>query len=321
MGSIAFILWFFRLLFACRVSALSIALAFILFAKVPQSHDIFDDTTYGSLPYSLEAWGHWIWFFFILVVIWALPMYYSARRLLQTDVWMFPYRLRKKIDLRVVSETSSELRTLINYIPRFLGIAPFLVVLIGLSEAYRLAVHAKALPSAREACNQILVLAAIDLMVALLFSQIMYFGRVVTSTIRYEIQTVTAIMYVMIVTVIFIVSYGHPFFPSDAAPRACVVPIVFGSFVFIGTFLAWLGSKISMPVLSMSIIGAFSVTGMNMHFHDVRTIASERNGFSKRQIDIGYAVQKWKIDAKVFEFVAEQEFARSDFAWRLPPVF
>src|SRR5271166_570266 len=143
----------------------------------------------------------------------------------------------------------------------------------------------------------------------------------VTSTIRYEIQTVTAIMYVMIVTVIFIVSYGHPFFPSDVAPRACVVPIVFGSFVFIGTFLAWLGSKISMPVLSMSIIGAFSVTGMNMHFHDVRTIASERNGFSKRQIDIGYAVQKWKIDAKVFEFVAEQEFARSDFAWRLPPVF
>ncbi len=45
-------------------------------ASVPDvdpARDLFADVTYGALPGSLEAWGHWLWFFALLILIWAFP--------------------------------------------------------------------------------------------------------------------------------------------------------------------------------------------------------------------------------------------------------
>ena len=72
------------------------------------------------------------------------------------------------------------------------------------------------------------------------------------------------------------------------------MPLLFGGFVFLGTFLAWLAHKICVPVLALSIVGALGVTALNAHFNDVRTLPSASDDFSKRQIDIADAVDKWK---------------------------
>jgi hypothetical protein len=85
-----------------------------------------------------------------------------------------------------------------------------------------------------------------------------------------------------------------PFLPADLAPRAAIVPLLLGSFVFIGTFLAWASHKICVPVLALSIVAALGVTALNPHFNDVRTLASTSDDYSKRQMDIEDAVSRWK---------------------------
>ena len=102
-----------------------------------------------------------------------------------------------------------------------------------------------------------------------------------------------AIAYVAIVSLLFIASLMRPFVPADLAPRAAIVPLLFGSFVFIATFLAWASHKICIPVLALSILAALGVTALNPHFDDVRTLASASDHFGERQLDIDAAIKRW----------------------------
>jgi hypothetical protein len=88
--------WCGRILLACRVSVLSALAGFLLFSFVPQARDLFDDISYGPLPYSLFAWGMWLLFFVYVFLIWAFPVHFAARAILRTDSWMIPSRLRAK---------------------------------------------------------------------------------------------------------------------------------------------------------------------------------------------------------------------------------
>src|SRR5271169_1276783 len=98
MGWGTYALWFVRILFACRVSLISVVAGALLFAFATPARDLFADVTYGALPGSLVAWGHWLWFFALLILVWAFPAHYAARRLLYTNEWMFSRRIRAETD-------------------------------------------------------------------------------------------------------------------------------------------------------------------------------------------------------------------------------
>ena len=129
-------LWISRILFACRVSVLSVLAGTLLFLMSTQARDLFADVTFGILPKTLGAWGHWLWFFACLVFVWAFPVHYAARRMLRSDAWMFSCRVRAEIDHRRAAEVRRELKRPIEWIPRLLAAVPFAAVLIGLWKAH-----------------------------------------------------------------------------------------------------------------------------------------------------------------------------------------
>ena len=287
-------LWISRILFACRVSLSSVLAGTLLFLMSTQARDLFADVTFGVLPGAFDAWGHWLWFFACLVFVWAFPAHYAARRMLYSDAWMFSCRIRAEIDPGKALEVRQDLKRSIDWIPQLLAGVPFAAVLIGLWKAHRVVSETIALEPARSASTQILVLVVVDIVVALVFLAFLWSRRILTRRMSNHAGKALAIAYVAIVTALFVASVAKPFFPADIAPRAATVPLLMGGFIFLGTYLAWLAHRFCVPVLALSVVAALWVTGLNVHFNDVRTLPSASDDFSRRQIDIGEAVEKWK---------------------------
>ena len=273
---------------------LSVLAGTLLFLMSTQARDLFADVTFGILPTSLGAWGHWLWFFACLVFVWAFPVHYAARRMLRSDAWMFSCRIRSEIDHRKALEVRRDLKGAIKWIPRLLAAAPFAAVLIGLWKAHGVVAQTMALEPARNASGQILVLAGLDLLIGASFIAFLWSRQILTKQMSTRVGVALAVVYALAVTGLFVASVARPFFPADIAPRAASVPLLMGGFMFAGTYLAWLAHKYCIPVLVLSVVAALWVTAQNVHFNDVRTLPSASDDFSKRQIDIGDAVEKWK---------------------------
>jgi hypothetical protein len=135
--------WFGRILLACRVSVISAIAGALLFSLVPQARDLFSDITYGALPSSLWAWLMWALFFFYMFFVWAFPVHFGARTMLNSNVWMVPQRVRALVQASPshecaekfaadLADVKKELEPLTDWIPRLLGVAPFLAVYFGL---------------------------------------------------------------------------------------------------------------------------------------------------------------------------------------------
>ncbi len=294
MGRGTYALWVIRILFACRVSLLSVVAGTLLFLMSTQARDLFADVTFGLLPMRPEAWGHWLWFFACLVFIWAFPVHYAARRMLYTDDWMFPCRVRAEIDPLQAAAVRRDLKQPLARIPRLLAAVPFVAVLVGLWKAHAVVAETMALEPARRASSQILVLAGLDIVIGVAFLAFLWSRRTLTRRMSNDAGTALAIAYIVVISTLFVTSVAKPFFPADVAPRAATVPLLMGGFVFLGTYLAWLAHRFCVPVLAISVFVALGMTALNAHFNDVRTLPSASDDFSKRQIDIGEAVDKWK---------------------------
>ena len=286
-------LWAIRILFACRVSVLSVAAGALLFVVSTQARDLFADIAFGALPDAAQAWLMWASFFAYLVFLWAFPVHYAARRLLQTDVWMVSGRLRDDVDAAWLADIRSELKGPIDWIPRLLAMVPFAAVLIGLWTAYHVVVATPALAPARAAAEQIRSLAVLDVLIGAVFLVFLWSRKILTRRMSRGVANALATAYVVVVTAFFVAAVARPFLPADLAPRAAIVPVLFGGFVFLGTWLAWLGHKFSTPILTLAAVGALILTGFNRHFNDVRTLPAQPAEDAGRQIEIGDAVRAW----------------------------
>ena len=294
MGWGTYALWFVRILFACRVSLISVVAGALLFAFATPARDLFADVTYGALPGAVVAWGHWLWFFALLILVWAFPAHYAARRLLYTDEWMFSRRIRAETDPAKAAAVKKRLRGSIDWIPRGLAVVPYIAVLIGLWKAHRVVADTMALAPARQAFAQILTLVGLDVLSAAVFVAFLLGRRVWFRNMSTAIVNGLAWTYILIVTALFLASVIRPFFPADIAPRAAIVPLVFGSFVFAATYLAWASHKTGIPVLALSALAALGVTALNTRFNDMRTFERAAADYSRRQVDIDTAVDEWK---------------------------
>jgi hypothetical protein len=175
-----------------------------------------------------------------------------------------------------------------------LAAVPFLAVLIGLWVAYGVVAETQGLAASHAAAPQIYTLAALDMAVGLIFLAFLFWRRrILTGRMSARVARMLPIAYVLTVSVLFVASVLSPFFPADIAPRAAIMPLLFGSFVFIATWLAWASHKICVPVLALSIVAALGVTAFNPHFNDVRTLDSASDDLSKRQLNFDDAVKRW----------------------------
>src|SRR5271166_4178946 len=160
---------------------------------------------------------------------------------------MFSCRVRPEIDPVKAADIRDAIAGLIVWIPRLLAIVPFIAVLVGLWKAHRVVAETMALAPARQASAQIWTLLTLDLLFAAAFFVFLVSRRILAGKMSNAAQNVLPAAYIAIVTALFFASFVRPFFPADIAPRAAIVPLMFGSFVFTGTFLAWVSHKICVP--------------------------------------------------------------------------
>jgi hypothetical protein len=312
------LLWIIRMLWTCRVSVLSAIAGLWLFNAVPQAQDLFADISYGALPDSPRGWLHWASFFLWVFLIWAFPVHYAARRMLASEGWMTPWRLRHRADAErekaCVAEISTDVRKKyareILWIPRLLGVTPFLAVAVGLISAESIVKKTLAFDPSASAYRQIMTLYVCDLVTLLLFAWFILKRRRLAEAIpgmaRKLVKGANAsddetilrgLLIVSLIgsTLLYVGAYVCPFLPAETAPRALVVPFLFGSLVLFASLLAQLGLKSGFPVLEAAIALAIWTTSLNDRFNDLRTLTEKSPNISARQIDIEAAIDKWKV--------------------------
>lgn len=310
---LSWIAWLLRILVACRVSVISTGAGFLLFAFVPQARDLFADVSFGALPYSPYAWFRWLAFFLYLFFFWAFPVHYAARRMLDDKDWVAPARL-SELDSDCVTKLEEEgekqHERMIRLVPRLLGLAPFAAVAIGLWKAYWVVGDVDGLETAFDAKVQIFFLTGLDLVVGYLFYRFVRSrgdildvivstfaarrGKELSEEFRNQIYLFLANFCLIVTVLIYLAAYTWPFVLAAAAPRAMVVPFLFGSLVLFAGWLARMAEKTGVPWLGFAIAGALIVTAMNKHFNDMRILPANDETLAERQIDVDEAIDRWK---------------------------
>ncbi len=122
---LALLPWF-KVVWACRVSVVSVVFGLLLLAYVPQARDLFADS-------EASTWW-WVGFFLAMFFGWAFAVHYSARQVLTFDDWAVsrdipePQRTERRAQVR------QNYRWPIAYVPRILGLLCFVALYIGIAE-------------------------------------------------------------------------------------------------------------------------------------------------------------------------------------------
>jgi hypothetical protein len=343
--------WLLRMLWACRVSVISVIAGFWLLGTVEQAQDLFADVTYGALPRSPSAWLHWSWFFVWVFLVWAFPVHYAARRALEEDDWMVPRRLRASTS-GVPDQIREDYRCELLWLPRLLGCLPFVAVLCGLwrsNAALEGTLEFEPSFAAREQvlwlygfttfvllgflvfvvkrrsliaketwrtwklfAIVVIMFSIVNLMIYLFLDYLPslkdYVGpRRVANLMKLSLLLFVAIIFVQargirnvarysigLTLLIFFGAYKWPFLLADFAPRACVVPFLFGSLVLFGGWLVRIGARVGFPLLGSTIVALLLLTALNYRLNDLRTYEQTSPDLATRQIEIDKAIEKWE---------------------------
>jgi hypothetical protein len=119
-----YVLRWLHVLWACRVSVVSVLAGYLLMAKVPQAQDVFADTSVGA--------AFWLLFFVFAFFIWALPVHYAARRMLDREEWALANRLQGPARVAEQVRLINAYERAIVWVPRLLGIACFGAIGLGM---------------------------------------------------------------------------------------------------------------------------------------------------------------------------------------------
>jgi hypothetical protein len=303
---------FFRLLWVCRISTVSAIAGLLLFAVVVQAQNLLTDTSYGDL--SLVALVHWGEFFFGLFVLWAFAVHYAARRAVEEDYWIVDAQTRLRMSPREFALVSSEIRDrhefLITWVPRLLGLLPFVAVALGLWKAAETVHDAGALPEAIEARNLAVILSCINVAVAVAFLVFVIFrkdlvGRSVRRLNRGQPPSGSdrgtrwmrhlAGASLIATIVVFAIAYFAPIYIGAWWPRAALIPVLFGSLVLPLGFVARRSHEHGVPYLFFLGLICALATGLNTQFNDMRSVPLKGTANDDRQVALDDAITRWQI--------------------------
>jgi hypothetical protein len=312
-----------RVLFACRVSVLSALGGLFLFGLVLQAQNLFADLSFAGWAGGVLYWSG---FFFAVFFVWAFPIHFGARKILSEDGWLVAPRLRRALSADELQSLQDRLRQemagLIVWLPRFLGVLPFVAIGLGLFFADRAMDGARALPVAGQAHRQILWLGGADFVFGALFIAFVYwrrpliarmirrFDRPEGSTRRHRasqdarlstgrtqsLLDAFTVFSLGATALAFVVAYLWPHALATAIPRALLAPFMFGSLVLALSWLVRVGYRLGFPALTPILIACIAITATNRHFNDLRLLqVKSPAALDQRQIEVTEAVKRWRL--------------------------
>lgn len=292
--------WFGRILWACRVSLASAVGGLALFGLVDQAQNLFADRSFDAYFFGAH---YWLSVFAAVFLVWAFPVHYGARRVLEDGekAWMIPYRVRSEMSEDQIRELRDSVwgryeNTFIGWTPRLLGLLPFVAVAIGIFGARCAIADAEALPEATATQTQIWALLLLDALTAASF---LYFvvaqRRNLAKRLATKIDLERLARFSLYATSsFFLLALVWPFGLADHAPRALLVPFLLGSLVLAASWLVRKGYDKGAPLLLFVVVVAAALTASDTHLNDLRTLPDGVASKDHRQIEISEAVEKWK---------------------------
>ena len=292
----AFVPSFRGILWACRVSVVSALGGYFLFVLVLQAQDLFADTTLGHEP--LAHIAKWSWMFFLLALVWALPVHIAARDAVEDRGW------RDRVA---------------TYTPRVLGVLPVIGVMVGILGA---AVETRGAAHLEPGLTAQFVLLSLGAWVTLGVLIAYFVARKALASYvndladlpgyRWAIAlrnrlagpgdspdelTLGDAILVLAALVTFTLFVLLCLFPIPMtyhfAPRAALIPILFGSPVLFLSALAKLSDDTRQPWLVGALVALTVVGAFNQHFNDVRLLP-ETAALPPQQTDLSDAVDAWR---------------------------
>ena len=273
------IAWIVRILWACRVSVVSAFGGLALFLIAVPAQNLMADLSFQSIDVVF-----WFGVFALTVLAWAFPVHYGARLTLNDESWIVSRALA--ITLR------RDYRGLIQAIPRFLGVVPFVALGVGIVLGAWANAGAKALPEGRATITQAWWLGGADLLVALAFYVFLRFRKTLAERFAEPSLERFADVSLGITTAFFLFAYAFPNQASLWFPRALLVPPLFGSLVLFLSSVQRYTHRTGRPVLFLIGLAAVVVIACNGSFHDVRTLPRVETAEGRLTVDD--AVARWK---------------------------
>lgn len=285
--------WIARILFAVRVSVINVVSSGLLFWFAVQADDLLADLSFEN------GWQLLFWpgVFAATFFLWAFPVHYGARKTLDKDAWIIQSATRNGLPAHcrdaIIGEVRARYGGAIEWIPRVLGVMPFLVLAIGIWGAYGAIGRADVLPEIGRAQTQLLVLLVLDAAFAAAF---VYF--VIRRKDWFASWTSDALHRVALAGTgaIFVCAYVFPIHTALVLPRALLVPPLFGSLVLFTSWLQRLGNKTGFPFLAAIGVVAGVLTACNTNFDALRTSPQADKGTpsTDERLTVADAVARWK---------------------------
>jgi hypothetical protein len=289
---LALVLWI------VRVPLCAVIVGFLILDYTPQAQDLFTEFA--------DSWIRIAVFLALLTVVWAATTHYASRLLLDTDV-----RFRAYADPRVWSH----LGTFERWVPRLLGLIPFIVVLIASERSIFNLPHVEdkdviAAITYRLRVFDVLVVAvgAVFLLYTVKRRDLMATGLVRRAEAKVSIvnrllqplglagdgrrhatgaPTNEPALGPLLLLIVFVLSALVIIFGADQMaewlPRALAVPVILGGWLPLLTFLSGLGRQIRAPLIvacALVIAALSAILGDN---HSVRRV--DANALLKRPVD------------------------------------
>ena len=274
MGSIiAWAAGVIRVLWTCRVSLVDALVGLLFFGLLVQAQNLMADLSSMGSPAEFVFWAGVFGFTFLL---WAFPIHYGARRSLDAI-------LRD-------GKIGRGLGWLVLWLPRVLGLTPFVALALGIRGALgsvRGAEHI--LPAADLTIAQGGWLYAADAITAVLFAVFVVLrkdwipddwdGRILHP------------LAALATALLFLIAYVAPIAASVHIPRALLVPPLFGSLVLGASWLTRIGDRTGFPFLAALAILIGAATASNTHFNELRTLPNTKGD---QRLTIEAAIKAWK---------------------------
>jgi hypothetical protein len=286
-----------RMLWAARMSVVSALGGYLLFLFVVPAQDLFSDTTFGEDGFSLTHIAYWAGFYALLFFVWAFPVHYAARRTLASKPveWFVP---RYAVDNYLAAGNDGPTlppidQWLVRWVPRILGAVPIVAVLIGIICAAALTWRAGALVPGLKLQYVLLIAGAIATLA--LFIPAAAYRTTIVSRLAPGSRAIWIERASLIITAaLFVFLYVAPLTATHFAARAALVPVLFGSWVLLFSWIAERSDLAGRPYLLFALLAAGALTAANAHFNDVRTLPSHV-GSAHRQMAMRDAVNRWRM--------------------------
>jgi len=270
-------------------------------------------------------WSYWAAFFALAFFVWALPVHYGARRILNRQEWALPRGLPEPARSAEAARLRADYALPIKWVPRLLAIACFVAIGLGLwlarnnlKPASGLPLVADAIttiegpvrpqPSGRRCLDRVPPLSRENRggrhgtlrtgragTVVAERSSAGRSGAKAGARVGFAADLLAAGAAVM-TTVSFGLVFVDPFLVADRLPRALFLVFLLGAWVLGLTYLAALSHKLRAPVLLTLAFGLQLIATFSPAFHDVRALALAQTATvpaPNRQLIFAAAAERW----------------------------